>query len=378
MAMKKSGNSRDLRKSQKDVVKVVDLYCGVGGLSHGLKLEGLDVVAGVDNDESCKFAFEKNNGGKFIHRDIARFTVKELRDLFRGASVRVLVGCAPCQPYSTLNRRRLQKKEARRHWYPMYRFMTLVKHVKPEIVSMENVPDLCDTEKYPVFGEFVRTLEALGYNVNFRRVDASRYGVPQKRHRLVLLASRLGDISLIAETHDDDSLRTVKDAIGKLPRLRDGGVHSKDPLHRSSKLSETNRKRIASTPKNGGSATSWPRHLVPKCYRRKSGRSYMVTVYGRMRWQAPAPTMTTQFMTLGTGRFGHPTQNRAISLREAAILQSFPSYYEFAPGNQVTMKQAAKHIGNAVPVLLARAIGKSITTHIRRHKAIQLNRRRAA
>jgi DNA (cytosine-5)-methyltransferase 1 len=352
---------------RKASIKVVDLYCGIGGLTHGLALEGLDVVAGVDNDETCRYAFEKNNHAKFIHKDISRFTVKELRKLFRGASVRVLVGCAPCQPYSSLNRRNLSKKEARRRWYPMYRFMTLVKRVKPEIVSMENVPDLIDGRKYPVFDEFVRALEALKYNVSFKRVDASKYGVPQKRHRLVLLASRLGAISLVAETHTEKNIVTVKKAIRNLPELEDGDVHPKDALHRSSKLSEINRKRIAATPEDGGSATSWPNHLIPECYRKESGRSYMVTVYGRMRWNDPAPTMTTQFMTLGTGRFGHPTQNRAISLREAAIFQSFPSYYEFAPDNEVTVKHAARHIGNAVPVLLGRAIGKSIKKHIRRH-----------
>lgn len=354
-------------QSRRKAIKVVDLYCGIGGLSHGLVLEGLDVVAGVDNDKTCKYGFEKNNGGKFIHKDIARFTAKELRKLFRGALVRVLVGCAPCQPYSSLSRRKLSKKESRRHWYPLYRFLTLVKRVKPEIVSMENVPDLSDARKYPVFDEFTRTLEALGYKVSFKKVDASRYGVSQKRRRLVVLASRLGPISLIAETHADEDVPTVKEAIGKLPRLTDGKIHPTDLLHRSSKLSETNKQRIAATPKDGGSATSWPSHLIPKCYRKRSGRSYMVTVYGRMRWNDPAPTMTTQFMTLGTGRFGHPTQNRAISLREAAIFQSFPSYYEFAPGNDVTVKHAAKHIGNAVPVLLGRAIGKSIRNHIRRH-----------
>jgi DNA (cytosine-5)-methyltransferase 1 len=359
--------SRKRAQLQKKRVSVVDLYCGIGALSHGLALEGLDVVAGVDNDKTCKYGFEKNNSGKFIHKDIARFTPRELRRLFRGASVRVLVGCAPCQPYSSLNRRKLTKKKARRRWYPLYRFMTLVKHVKPEIVSMENVPDLSDVRRYPVFEEFVKTLEALKYKVSFKKVDASKYGVPQKRHRLVLLASRLGSISLISETHAGERVPTVKEAIGKLPRLADGKVHPSDPLHRSSKLSDTNKQRIAATPKNGGSATSWPHHLIPKCYRKRSGRSYMVTVYGRMRWSDPAPTMTTQFMTLGTGRFGHPTQNRAISLREAAIFQSFPSYYEFAPGNDVTMKQAAKHIGNAVPVLLGRAIGKSIRNHIRHY-----------
>jgi DNA (cytosine-5)-methyltransferase 1 len=367
MAADKKSTHVKRTPSQKKRVCVVDLYCGIGGLSHGLVLEGLDVVAGVDNDKTCKYGFEKNNGGKFIHRDISRFTVKDLRTLFRGASVRVLVGCAPCQPYSSLNRRKLSKKEARRRWYPMYRFMTLVKHVKPEIVSMENVPDLSDTRRYPVFEEFVKTLETLNYKVFFKKVDASKYGVPQKRYRLVLLASRFGAISLIAETHADKDAPTVKEAIGKLPRLADGKVHPSDPLHRSSKLSETNKQRITATPKNGGSATSWPNRLIPKCYRKRSGRSYMVTVYGRMRWDDPAPTMTTQFMTLGTGRFGHPTQNRAISLREAAIFQSFPLYYEFAPGNDVTVKHAARHIGNAVPVLLGRAIGKSIKDHIRHH-----------
>lgn len=358
---------RTRARMPKELVKVVDLYCGIGGLSHGLVLEGLDVVAGVDNDKTCKYGFEKNNAGKFIGKDISRFSAKELRQLFRGASVRVLVGCAPCQPYSSLNRRKLTKKEARRHWYPMYRFMTLVKRVKPEIVSMENVPDLSDTRKYPVFGEFVRALEDLKYKVSFKRVDASKYGVPQKRQRLVLLASRLGPISLIAETHSREKVVTVKEAIGRLPRLRDGQVHRTDALHRSSKLSNTNKQRIAATPRNGGSATSWPDRLMPKCYRKRSGRSYMVTVYGRMRWDDPAPTMTTQFMTLGTGRFGHPTQNRAISLREAAIFQSFPPYYEFAPDNNITVKHAAKHIGNAVPVLLGRAIGKSIKDHICRY-----------
>jgi DNA (cytosine-5)-methyltransferase 1 len=344
-------------------VKVVDLYCGIGGLSHGLMLEGLDVVAGVDNDKTCKYGFEKNNGGKFIGKDISRFTARELRALFQGASVRVLVACAPCQPYSSLNRRKFRAKEKRRHWYPIYRFLTLVKRVRPEIVSMENVPDLSDVQKYPVFEDFVKTLKALKYKVFFKKVDASKYGVPQKRHRLVLLASRLGTISLIAETHAD-AARTVKQVIGKLPRLADGQMHPADPLHRSSKLSDMNKRRVIATPKDGGSATSWPSYLMPQCYRKRSGRSYMVTVYGRMRWNDPAPTMTTQFMTLGTGRFGHPTQNRAISLREAALFQSFPPHYEFAPGNKVTMKEAAKHIGNAVPVLLGRAIGKSIKNHV--------------
>jgi DNA (cytosine-5)-methyltransferase 1 len=348
-------------------IRVVDAYCGIGGLSHGLILEGFNVVAGIDSDGSCKTAFETNNNASFISKDIARFTVRELEDLFGDATIRVLVGCAPCQPYSTLARRKLSAKEKRKRWYPLYRFMRLVKAAEPEVVSMENVPELSNTEKYPVFADFVKALRKAGYHVWYETVDASRYGVPQRRNRLVLLASKLGEIKLIPHTHDDATMITVRDAIKSLPRLRDGAVHKSDPLHRSSKLSDLNKRRIAATPKNGGSATSWGNDLKPKCYQRKSGKSYMVTVYGRMRWDDPAPTMTTQCTTLGTGRFGHPTQNRAISLREAARLQTFPDTYVFAGPEGVGITQTARHIGNAVPVMLGRAIGKSIKRHIRRH-----------
>jgi DNA (cytosine-5)-methyltransferase 1 len=202
--------------------------------------------------------------------------------------------------------------------------MRLVRRVKPDIVSMENVPELANGNKYPVFTDFVATLRELDYEVSFRVVDAAKYGVPQSRKRLVLLASRLGKIEFIKETRNRSRFETVRSAIGSLPRLEAGEIDSNDPLHRASRLNAINQKRIAATPRNGGSAASWDKALVPKCYRRKSGKSYMCTVYGRMRWNDPSPTMTTQCTTLGTGRFGHPTQNRAISLREAALLQSFP------------------------------------------------------
>jgi DNA (cytosine-5)-methyltransferase 1 len=241
---------------------------------------------------------------------------------------------------------------------------------------MENVPDLSNTKKYAVFAEFVQALKTLGYEVFFKTVDSSRYGVPQRRQRLVLLASRLGPIALTSETHGQDDLVSVRDAIASLPRLRDGAIDSRDGLHRASALNPTNRKRIAATPKNGGSATDWPRALMPKCYRKKTGKSYMVTVYGRMRWGEPAPTITTQCTTLGTGRFGHPSQNRAISLREAALLQSFPDYYAFTPDDEVGIRQTARHIGNAVPVVLGRAIGKSIKDHLRGYVRGQGTRRR--
>jgi len=356
-----------VKRSKKSDAKVVDLFCGVGGLTHGLVLEGLDVVAGVDNDESCRFAFERNNPSKFLYKDIAEFSARELKQLYADAPVKVLVGCAPCQPFSTMNRTKHEPKNKKK-WQPLYHFMDLIKKTKPDVVSMENVPELANTKKYPVFAEFLRVLKAQKYKVSYRVVDVSKYGVPQKRRRLVLLASKLGDISLIPETHDEKNAVTVKKAIGHLPSIKDGQKHSADPLHWSSKLSETNRKRIVATPKNGGSAKSWSKDLIPDCYTRDSGKGYMSTVYGRMRWSDPSPTITTHCTTLGGGRYGHPTQNRAISLREAALLQSFPEYYEFEEPENISMVKTARHIGNAVPVQLGRVIGLSIKKHINEHQ----------
>src|SRR5262249_28058285 len=162
------------------------------------------------------------NNAKFIARDIAKFSSAELMALFRGAKTRVLVGCAPCQPFSTLNNKNNKgslNKNARKHWYPLFRFMRLVREVKPEIVSMANVPDLANEKRYPVFTAFLATLRDCGYKVSYRTVDASRYGVPQRRRRVVLLASRLGGIALIPETHAEHEVVTVRAAISKLPRL---------------------------------------------------------------------------------------------------------------------------------------------------------------
>lgn len=350
--------------------KVVDLFCGVGGLTHGMQLEGLNVVAGVDNDKSCKYAFQKNNDSKFIHKDIEDFGSKELDELFKKANYKILVGCAPCQPFSSMNRTKTTEEQRRERWAPIYRFMDLITETSPDIVSMENVPELMKTEKYPVFETFVRLLKNKGYHVFYGVVKTIDYGVPQNRRRLVLLASKHGEIRLIPPTHKEGSYETVKKTIAHLPKINDGEVCASDPLHRSSKLSETNLSRIKATPKDGGSAKSWNDELMPDCYKKDSGKSYMTTVYGRMRWNDPSPTMTTHCTTLGAGRYGHPEQDRAISLREAALLQSFPEYYEFEEPEKISMVKTARHIGNAVPVGLGRAIAKSIKTHLKEIKKL--------
>ncbi len=345
-------------------IKVVDLFCGIGGLTHGLMLEGFNVTAGVDNDESCKYAFEKNNHSTFIHKDIAEFSSEELKQLYKGSPIKVLIGCAPCQPFSSLNKNKSAYKTQDDRWEPLYKFIKLIKDIKPDIVSMENVADLANKKKYPVFAKFIQTLKKEGYKVSYRAINVSHYGVPQSRKRLVLLASLLGEITLIPETHDKNNFVTVRDVISGLPSLKDGQTNPNDLMHRASKLSDLNKKRIKATPKNGGNAKSWSKDLIPDCYKRKSGHTFMSSVYGRMRWDDPAPTMTTHCVSLGTGRYGHPTQNRAISLREAAIFQSFPDYYEFDEPHKISITKVAKQIGNAVPVLLGRVIAKSIKKHI--------------
>jgi DNA (cytosine-5)-methyltransferase 1 len=344
-------------------IKVVDVFSGIGGLSHGFFLEGFQVVAGIDIDETCKYGFEENNHSKFIPKDVARVTPRELKALYENSFPKVLIGCAPCTPFSTLNLNRALYSKSDEKWRSLDSFLRLVRKVRPEIVSMENVAELANGEKFPIFKRFVKTLERNGYRVSYKVVDSSKYGVPQRRKRLVLLASLLGPISLVSETHPNRPV-TVRETIGDLPPIREGQTSKSDIMHRASKLSDLNKKRIIATPKDGGSATSWNRELLPKCYLKEKGQSYRSSVYGRMKWDEPSPTMTTHCHTLGTGRFGHPTQNRAISLREAARFQTFPDYYQFQDAGKLNVSTVAQHIGNAVPVRLGQIIAMSIKAHV--------------
>lgn len=347
--------------SFKSKIKVIDLFCGIGGLTHGLIKEGLDVVAGVDNDTSCKFGYEYNNKTQFIDKDILDVSAKEVNHLFGKGTIRVLAGCAPCQPFSKLN----QKKVTEQQLQPLEKFAQLINQVKPDIVSMENVSGLANTDKYPIFRTFIKTLEKNGYRYKHEIVDVSEYGIPQSRKRLVLLASRFGDIELIKRTHKNKRV-TVRDVIKNLEPLRDGETSSNDPLHRASKLSTLNLRRIRATPHNGGSSNSWDESLILECHKRETGKTYKGTVYGRMRWDDPAPTMTTQCTGIGNGRFGHPEQDRAISLREAALFQTFPNYYQFFdPSKPIIVGNVSRFIGNAVPVQLGVIIAKSIKNHVK-------------
>jgi DNA (cytosine-5)-methyltransferase 1 len=344
----------------------VDLFCGAGGLTRGLIDAGISVVAGYDVDEACHFPYEHNNPGAAFHNtSVTDLTGAALSHHYPPGHQRILVGCAPCQTFSKYAQGLEREDDPK--WRLLDDFSRLVQEVKPDVVSIENVPEL---QRHAVFDRFLETLVDGGFwFVEDRRkqiVYCPDYGIPQDRTRLVLIASRLGPIQLMPPTHPPSRHRTVRDALRHLPALAAGEVCPDDPLHRASTLSPLNLKRIRHS-RPGGTWRDWPAHLVAECHRVSTGKTYP-SVYGRMQWHRPAPTITTQFYGFGNGRFGHPEQNRAISLREGAILQSFPRRYQLVrPGGEYSFKTIGKLIGNAVPVRLGEIVGRSIVRHLERH-----------
>jgi DNA (cytosine-5)-methyltransferase 1 len=341
-------------QQKKAKIAAVDVFCGAAGLSLGLKQSGIAVAAGIDLDPACRFPFETNIGAKFLEQDVASLSAETVATLFGDAEIKVLAGCAPCQPFSgyTTKRRAIDRR-----WELLLEFLRIVKETAPEIVTLENVPRLAHL---PLWRDFVVSLESQGYFVAWDVLNVSKFGVPQNRRRLVLLASKLGPIHL--PTPRRGRLPTVESAIGKLPPIEAGVRNLKDPLHSSRALTARNLARIKQS-KPAGTWREWPKHMRVTCHKTTSGRTYP-SVYGRMSWDSPSPTITTQFYGFGNGRFGHPKQNRAITLREGAILQSFPIDFQFAPkAHRINFRAIGRLIGNAVPPTLALAIGRTIVDH---------------
>nr|P25265.1 RecName: Full=Type II methylase M.HgiDII; Short=M.HgiDII; AltName: Full=Cytosine-specific methyltransferase HgiDII; AltName: Full=Modification methylase HgiDII [Herpetosiphon aurantiacus]CAA38941.1 methyltransferase [Herpetosiphon giganteus] len=333
---------------------VIDLFCGVGGLTHGLILEGFGVLAGIDNDPSCKYAYEQNNRTRFIEKSISEVDGRELNALYPNNQHKILVGCAPCQDFSQYTK----KSRTGTKWQLLTEFSRLIREIEPDIISMENVPEVRTFNRGEVFNNFIQSLEQLGYHVSHSVVHCPDYGIPQQRDRLVLFAAKQGVIKIIPPTHTPENYRTVRDVIGSLATNYSGGHWEGDSMHAASRLEDINLRRIQhSVP--GGTWADWPEELIAECHKKESGESYG-SVYGRMEWDKVAPTITTQCNGYGNGRFGHPEQDRAISLREAALLQTFPRSYQFAPEGQLKFKTVSRQIGNAVPVALGRVIAKSI------------------
>lgn len=337
-------------------IKAVDLFCGVGGLTHGLIRGGVNVVAGVDLDGICRYPYEANNApAVFLEQDVKDLTGSSVSNLLSKARFTLLAGCAPCQPFSTYSRSGREHR-GNSDWELVASFGRLVREVRPHFVTMENVPQVA---QHSVFQEFLNSLE--GYHVMWSTIDCSRLGIPQTRKRLVLLASRLGAEAL-SMASSNGRAATVRDTISYLHPLAAGEMDNSDPLHVACKLSKLNLKRIkASRP--GGTWRDWKPSLRAACHRKSTGDTFP-SVYGRMEWDKPAPTITTQCFGYGNGRFGHPEQHRAITLREAAMLQTFPQGYIFAKkGERVKISSLGRLIGNAVPVRLGEIIAEIFLKH---------------
>ena len=349
-----------MRRGQKKVdpaldIVAVDLFCGAAGLSYGLKKSGIKIAAGIDLDPACRYPFETNIGARFVEEDISTVTPQTIADLFGSTKVKVLAGCAPCQPFSGYTTRR---RATDGRWQLLLEFLRIAEGVRPQILTIENVPRLAHL---PLWGSIVERLKALGYHVSWQVIDASDCGVCQKRKRLVLLASSLGEIDLPAPSKEKKS--TVRSAIAALPHIAAGVPSTGDPLHTSRALTSKNLQRIRMS-RPAGTWRDWPKEMQAVCHRSETGKTYP-SVYGRMSWDQPAPTITTQFYGFGNGRFGHPEQDRAITLREGALLQSFPAKFRFTPPETaVNFRAIGRLIGNAVPPALGHAIGKAIVRHV--------------
>jgi DNA (cytosine-5)-methyltransferase 1 len=344
---------------------LVDFFSGCGGTSVGFRAAGMRILAGIDNDSSSGATFEKNfSEATFVSSDICSMKPADLSTVMESAASSPVVfsACAPCQPFSKQRRETKTDDDRVPLLLEFYRF---VKYFLPVCIFIENVPGMqrgVDSD-FP-FQVFQRRIKRLGYKTCTGVISSASYGVPQRRQRLVALASRLGKIELPPATHgpgtSNPKYSTVRDWIGDLPSITAGEEHSFIANHRASGLSDLNLQRIRATPEGGG-RSDWPVGLLPRCH--SNGYSGHTDVYGRMSWDLPATGLTTRCISYSNGRFGHPVQDRAISIREAASIQTFPRDFVFS-GNWESM---GRQIGNAVPVLLARQFGMQIMDHISEH-----------
>lgn len=339
------------------MVKVFDFFSGCGGTSCGFQQAGMDIIMGLDIDSDAAHTYRANfPQAQFIESDIRTLHTDALTPLLVERNSPILFcGCAPCQPFSKQN---LQKDVNDPRRGLLTEFGRFIQAWLPDYIFIENVPGMqrIKGDNGPLLN-FKELLTRLGYNYQVSVLPALWFGVPQTRERLVLLASRLPDIKLPETTHglNKAAFSTVQDWIGNLPKLRAGETHPDDSDHQAASLTSINLQRISLTPE-GGNRESWPQNLWLDCHRDHKGHT---DVYGRLAWNKPAAGLTTRCISYSNGRFGHPEQNRAISVREAACLQTFPRSYSFK-GN---LNSRARQIGNAVPPLMAQRFGEAILAH---------------
>lgn len=349
------GRNRGEREAGAGLLNAIDMFCGAGGLTRGALNAGIKVIAGFDVDERVATSYRRNNRGvAFFQSDIRATKPSDILSVAGAISndELILMGCAPCQSFSTL----IRDKHRRHDATLLGRFGRLIEAVRPAVVIMENVPGIARVPGYSTYRRFLSMLDGADYRYDVGILNAKEYGVAQNRKRLVLIGSRIFTPLIPKPTHGDGlrEYETVRSTISDYPSLSAGEIHPDVPNHVSSSLSELSLRRIRATTHDGGGWKSWPRELMLDCHiRSPNGHS---DVYGRLRWDTPGPTLTSRCTSISNGRYAHPEQDRGISLREAAALQSFPDDYVFYG----TYSHIAKQIGNAVPVKLAEAVCKQV------------------
>ncbi|MGY4532931.1 DNA (cytosine-5)-methyltransferase 1 [Pseudomonas sp. TE3786] len=332
----------------------MDFFSGSGSVTAALKMAGYRVAAALDIDEGAAATFRANHPEvNFFREDIRNLTPSQLAAVAPHEGVDLLAICAPCQPFSSQNRKRTKKDKR----IPLLlETIPFIKALSPQSIWIENVPGLGSTKIIP---RLQKELKTLGYHFDEpMRIDAADLGVPQRRIRFVFMASRNKDVcsrfsSLLPST---STRKNVRMAFKGLKPLAPGEVDQNDPLHAARRHSEITLRRLEAIPSDGGSRSSLPLELQLECHKNLSENSFP-DVYGRMSWNAPSPTLTTGCTDVTRGRFAHPEENRAITLREAARLQTFPDSYIFC-GNRT---QIALQIGNAVPMTMAYEIFKRVS-----------------
>lgn len=345
-------------------LKAIDLFSGSGGTTQGIKNAGIDVIAAVEVDKVASKTYQYNNPEvALFNEDIRNITKESFSKLYDISKESILlIACPPCQGFSSI--RHGGEDDSRNEL--VFEYSRLIKEINPEFLLMENVSGMTSKKGKIIFEKFKQQIEK-NYTINYDVLNAANYGVPQLRKRLVLHGVRkdfmnktnMRNVELPMKTHSDNEEDNLKpwnkaDIILDLPPIKAGEEYKGKRLiynHLANGLSEKNIERIRIIRKGGGSRSALPKNLVLDCHRGKKGHS---DVYGLLDINKPSVTITGGCMTFSKGRFGHPTQDRALSAREAARLQSFEDDYVFF-GNR---GQLAKQIGNAVPVDLARASGE--------------------
>lgn len=350
---------------QKKSLKAVDFFCSGGGMSYGMQQAGIQILAGIDFDKTCKETYLSNiKGSKFIHADVFELKESALEkelSLKKNDKNLVLIGCSPCQFWSIIN---TNKKKSAQSKDLLKEFRRFVEYFTPGYVVVENVPGVLRRKTESGLENFVDWLKINGYKVHFNVHEVSNYGVPQHRRRFTLIANRVTEEEIEPIKTKGKKL-TVRDVLGiqnGFPKVKAGYKDNSAFLHTVAGLKEINVKRLALTKKDGGTRLAYADNseLAPNCH--KNDKDNFKDTYGRMWWDRPSPTITTKFFSISNGRFAHPEENRAISLREGAVLQSFPKNYIF---KTTSIANTARMIGNAVPPKYAQAIGKAI---IQNHK----------